>query len=208
MKRLIKKAEKVDIKHVQKILKRVDEASDKLKDIYYVMFDNLNALYEAYPDLYKQIEMVVKLPSNKEAINVVKFNEDLHDILEHMKDEGYLNSYVNPEEELKDPDMLEGLEGFEEIDKQLNSEMPEIPEDNSVDINMGQGISEVMNESGESGESEEDELGFSGSGFSGGSSEEVEIGDGERDIEETVEEEVLEDSEENLQEEEMKEEEF
>lgn len=100
MKRLIKKAD--EIVDVEKLLQRIDKASHELKDMYYILFDNLNALFESYPDLYKEIEMTVKLPKNEDAINVVKFDEDLHDILVHFEDKEYLRSYIksqNPVEE-------------------------------------------------------------------------------------------------------------
>lgn len=93
MKRLIAN-NKEDINIVKELLNRIDVASDDLKNSYYVLFDNLNSLYEEYPDLYKQIEMVVKLPSNEDAKNISILNEDLQRILNNLKDENYLNSYI------------------------------------------------------------------------------------------------------------------
>lgn len=94
MKRLKKTA--AEIEEVKVLLSRIDAASHDMKDSYYVLFDNLNALFQSYPNLYKQIEMVVKLPSNEDAKDVVKFDQDLHDILEHFQDEKYLESYIGP----------------------------------------------------------------------------------------------------------------
>ena len=93
MKRLIAN-NKEDINIVKELLNRIDVASDDLKNSYYVLFDNLNSLYEEYPDLYKQIEMVVKLPSNEDAKNISILNEDLQRILNNLKDENYLKSYI------------------------------------------------------------------------------------------------------------------
>ena len=93
MKRLIAN-NKEDINIVKELLNRIDVASEDLKNSYYVLFDNLNSLYEEYPDLYKQIEMVVKLPSNEDAKNISILNEDLQRILNNLKDENYLNSYI------------------------------------------------------------------------------------------------------------------
>jgi hypothetical protein len=87
------------IEDVQKLLVRIDEASHDLKDHYYVLFDNLNALFESYPQLYKEIQMTVKLPTNDDAKNIVQFYDDLHGILTHFQDEQYLNSFINPEPE-------------------------------------------------------------------------------------------------------------
>lgn len=94
MARLRKVAEN-ELNDAKLMLKRVDEASHKLKDTYYVLFDNLNALYESYPDLYKQLQMVVALPKNEDAAEVVQFHKDLHAILEHLKDDKYLQGYLN-----------------------------------------------------------------------------------------------------------------
>jgi hypothetical protein len=100
MKRLVHKADSIG--NVQTLLTRIDEASHDLKDHYYVLFDNLNALFESYPQLYKEIEMTVKLPKNDDAKNIVQFYNDLHEILEHFKDAQYLSSFINPEPESND----------------------------------------------------------------------------------------------------------
>ena len=85
------------VQAAQVILDRIDEASDNLKDVYYALFDNLNALYKSYPTIYKQIEMIVKLPTNEDAELVTKFNNDLLDIISHFDDMDYLDSYINPD---------------------------------------------------------------------------------------------------------------
>lgn len=77
------------------ILERVQKASGDLKNIYYILFDNLNALFSSYPELYKQINMVVKLPMNEDAIAIANFDSQLNDILEHFKDEQYLSEYID-----------------------------------------------------------------------------------------------------------------
>jgi len=76
------------------ILERIQKAGGDLKNIYYILFDNLNALFSSYPELYKQINMVVKLPTNEDAIAMASFDNQLNDILEHFKDEQYLSEYV------------------------------------------------------------------------------------------------------------------
>ena len=81
------------------ILERVQKASNDLKDIYYILFDNLNALFSSYPELYKQINTVVKLPTNDDAISIANFNTNLTDILGHFKDEQYLSEFVDQKEE-------------------------------------------------------------------------------------------------------------
>ena len=95
MKRLVQKAEN-SATDVKTLLLRIDEASHDLKDHYYVVFDNLNALFESYPQLYKEIEMTVKLPTNEDAKNIVQFYDDLHKALHYFQDDQYLNSFINP----------------------------------------------------------------------------------------------------------------
>ena len=77
------------------ILERIQKASNDLKDIYYILFDNLNILFGSYPELYKQINMVVKLPENNDAISIANFDKSLTDLLEHFKDEQYLSEFVD-----------------------------------------------------------------------------------------------------------------
>ena len=98
MSRLKKKASD-NAEDAKVILDRIQKASHDLKDIYYVLFDNLNALFGSYPELYKQINMVVKLPMNEDAIATTNFDNNLNDILEHFKDEQYLSEYVDKKNE-------------------------------------------------------------------------------------------------------------
>ena len=93
MKRLVRLCQTEEVK---KMLDRVDAASTDLKNTYYALFENLNALHNSYPDLYKQLEMVVKLPTNEDAKDIVKFDEDLTRLLNNLKDDSYLESYIGP----------------------------------------------------------------------------------------------------------------
>jgi len=57
-----------------------------LLDNYKQLFENLTILYNEYPMLYQEIQRVVKLPTNEDAQNVVRFYEDLLQELELLKD--------------------------------------------------------------------------------------------------------------------------
>ena len=83
-----------EAKEVMKLLERIKESSNNLKDIYYVLFDNLNGLYSTYPSIYKQLQQSVKLPTNQDAINIVTLNKDLTESLNLFKDPTYLNSFL------------------------------------------------------------------------------------------------------------------
>jgi hypothetical protein len=137
MKRLVRKAD--EISDVQKLLKRIDNATHNLKDIYYVLFDNLNALFDAYPNLYKEMQMLVKLPTNDDAKDVMQFYKDLHDVLDHLSDKQYLESYINPpieekEEQNEGDDLLEdGVEDPDfdnKVDEKFDNSIEDIDKEN------------------------------------------------------------------------------
>ena len=92
-----KKVEQIDPKvkqEVTQLLDRIQQSSNNLKDIYYALFDNLNALFSAYPSIYQQLQMTVKLPTNRDAMNTVTFNNDLTIALNKFKNPEYLASYL------------------------------------------------------------------------------------------------------------------
>lgn len=92
--RLLKADQVNELDNVKVMLNRILEASNDLKDVYYILFDNLNSLYESYPNLYKQIEMIVKLPNNNDAKEISQMNLDLKEAIEHFNDEEYLKTYI------------------------------------------------------------------------------------------------------------------
>jgi hypothetical protein len=61
--------------------------------------------------------MVVKLPTNNDAEDVVQFYNDLHGILQHLQDDKYLSSYINPQ---PDPTNTQDL-GNEQNSEQTDS---------------------------------------------------------------------------------------
>jgi len=82
-------------KQVLQLLDRIESSSANLKDIYYSLFDNLNALYSEFPSIYQQMEMSVKLPTNQDAMNIVTLSNDLKESITRFKDPQYLASYLN-----------------------------------------------------------------------------------------------------------------
>lgn len=83
------------VNEVTRLFERIKGSANGLKDMYYTLFDNLNALFATYPSLYKQLQMTVKLPTNNDAMNIVALNNDLMQALERFKDPVYLNSYIS-----------------------------------------------------------------------------------------------------------------
>ena len=98
MKRL-KRADNDNIENVQMLLDRISNISGDLREIYYVLFDNLSELFQSYPELYKHINMTVKLPTNYDAEAISKFNSDLLEMLQKLKDRDYLSEYIGIKDE-------------------------------------------------------------------------------------------------------------
>lgn len=67
-----------------KILEIRQSATDLL-DVYKKLFEDLNDLYNGYPNLYQEIQRVVKLPTNEDANDVTTFYKDLLQELELLK---------------------------------------------------------------------------------------------------------------------------
>ena len=59
----LKKVANGDVEKAKELLRKIENSSKDLKEYYYVLFNNLNILFENYPSLYKQIEMIIKLMS-------------------------------------------------------------------------------------------------------------------------------------------------
>lgn len=102
-KRKLSKHADEDVKsEAKQLLSRIEQSSNDLKDIYYTLFNNLSALYTSYPSIYQQLEMIVKLPKNEDAMEIVAFNNDLSNAISHFKDDTYLSSYVSNSSETID----------------------------------------------------------------------------------------------------------
>jgi len=93
----LKKANFNDTEDAMKLLQRVESGVELLRDTYYILFDNLNALYEKYPMLYKKLEMSIKLPKNEDAKNVAELYDNFEEVKRFLFDREYLNEYINPE---------------------------------------------------------------------------------------------------------------
>lgn len=67
-----------------KILEIRQSATDLL-EVYKKLFEDLNDLYNEFPNLYQEIQRVVQLPTNNDAQGVTNFYEDLLQELELLK---------------------------------------------------------------------------------------------------------------------------
>lgn len=90
-KRLVKADDLHDVK--AKILEIINN-SDALLKVYLDLYQDLNDLYNDYPNVYGEIQRVVKLPTNDDADEVTNFNRDLKQELQYLNDEDFLQSVM------------------------------------------------------------------------------------------------------------------
>jgi len=96
MKRLTKTADN-DLNDARIILDRIQNSTNDLKNYYYALFDNLNALFKTYPSLYKELEKTIKFPKEEDAQNIVEFYNQIQTQIEHYKNDEYLSAIINPQ---------------------------------------------------------------------------------------------------------------
>lgn len=92
MKRL--KVASNEVENARELLDKIENSSKDLKEYYYILFNNLNILFDQYPSLYKQIEMIIKLPDNDDAKIISNLCSDLEHLNEHFDDDNYLEGYL------------------------------------------------------------------------------------------------------------------
>ena len=90
----LKKVANGDVEKAKELLRKIENSSKDLKEYYYVLFNNLNILFENYPSLYKQIEMIIKLPNNEDAKTIAMLCSELEDLMLHFEDDEYLKGYL------------------------------------------------------------------------------------------------------------------
>lgn len=74
---------------------KINKLSDDMNKIYFELFTELNNLYDQYPNVYKEIEKTVKLPTNDDASDVTEFNSNLKQELEYFNDDKFLKSVID-----------------------------------------------------------------------------------------------------------------
>ena len=89
--------EKPDEKELQiavDLLKRVGNSANDIKDAYYSLLDNLNALNSSYQNVYNEFKQIVKLPEQKDITDVVQFQKDIEDAVKYLSDPNFLNGFM------------------------------------------------------------------------------------------------------------------
>ena len=93
MKRL-KKAND-DLTLAKSKLLEIKNASDNLMNIYMTLYEDLNDLYDTFPNLYEKIHQVVALPTNEDAQAITEFNQSLNQELTYFQDDHFLASTIS-----------------------------------------------------------------------------------------------------------------
>ncbi len=92
MKRLIANEQVNDL--LDKNIKQLDNIC---KD-YYIFLEQLNTLYNTFPDAYTEIEQTVKLPTKQEVEQLVEMKKDMQSISDKFKNDNYAEEYIEEEE--------------------------------------------------------------------------------------------------------------
>ena len=108
-------------------LLEIKNASDNLMNIYMTLYEDLNDLYDTFPNLYEKIHQVVALPTNEDAQAITEFNQSLNQELTYFQDDHFLASTISGETYL---DPVEQDMSFEDLDPSAVALQLDMEEDN------------------------------------------------------------------------------
>jgi hypothetical protein len=91
----------------------IKNSSDELMEVYLRLYEDLNDLYDNFPNLYEKIHQVVALPTNEDAQAITEFNQSLNQELTYFQDDHFLASTISGETYL---DPVEQDMSFEDLD--------------------------------------------------------------------------------------------
>ena len=113
MKRLVATEDVANAKaKILEIIKDSDELLQLMKEFY----KNLSDLYNNYPNVYEELQRIVKLPTNQEAQDIANFNKNIKEALQYLNDEHFMQSVMD-ENSLDAPigDDKHEYEGFKDF---------------------------------------------------------------------------------------------
>ena len=122
----LKKANE-DLTLAKSKLLEIKNASDNLMNIYMTLYEDLNDLYDTFPNLYEKIHQVVALPTNEDAQAITEFNQSLNQELTYFQDDHFLESTISGETYL---DPIEQDMSFEDLDPNDIALQLDMEEDN------------------------------------------------------------------------------
>ena len=76
------------------LLERINNSVDNIKDAYYLLLDNLNAINSSYPNLYKELEQLIKLPGEEDIKEVVTLKNDVDEAIKYLEDPEFLKGVM------------------------------------------------------------------------------------------------------------------
>lgn len=76
------------------ILNRILQSGEDIKDAYYSLLDNLNALNRDYQGIYNEFKMMVKLPDKKEVNNVAQLQLDISEAVKYLSDPNFIENFL------------------------------------------------------------------------------------------------------------------
>lgn len=87
-------ANEVNSDVIVNILNRIQQSGNDIRDAYYILLDNLNALYKDYPGVYNELKVMVKLPDKKQVENIAQLELDIEKAIQYLSDPNFLNGLL------------------------------------------------------------------------------------------------------------------
>lgn len=79
---------------VRDLLEVLDSNVKDLKDTYYVLLENLNALSKDYSGVYNELKVMCKLPNKNDVNDIVQFQSDISKAKEMFNDDNFLSNFI------------------------------------------------------------------------------------------------------------------
>lgn len=92
MGRLVKTAD--DKQTALELVDMIENNVKDLKDTYYVLLENLNALSRDYVGVYNELKVLCKLPNKNDINDIVQFEEDIEKAKLMFNDENFLSNFI------------------------------------------------------------------------------------------------------------------
>jgi len=89
----LQKNENID--EIIDILNKINNSIEPIKDSYYTMINNLNALNTNFPNIYNQLKYMCKLPDNNDINDINTLEQDIHNAFDKLSNKDFLKNFVN-----------------------------------------------------------------------------------------------------------------
>lgn len=85
--------------NVNELLDKSLNQLEIIKQDYYIFLEQLNTLFNSYPDVYAEIEQTVKLPTQQDIEALVQMQQDLQSISDKLQNNLFADNYIETIEE-------------------------------------------------------------------------------------------------------------